>query len=313
MTAYPDLRRRVLWLVIAGLLLISGCVRVPSTGVTPIKSRSMSDLTGFLLSHKPDVDLFRMRGPFLVAVQENREVPLPGGGYVRADLYLAAPAEKAPLIILLHGDGNSMKDHAYQAQHLASWGMHALAVELPNDGPWIANGKTLARLASLVRQQPELIDGRIDANRIILAGHSFGGKAVAVALAEGAPVAGAVLLDPATVEKGLPKILRQVNAPVMVIGADESLGTTTNRGFFFRFIPAKVAEISIRDAVHEDAQYPAQSFGIDLTGREEQQISFASALTSAAFSLSMTGKFDYAWASFDEAIKNNKLFNARRK
>jgi len=43
------------------------------------------------------------------------------------------------------------------------------------------------------------------------------------------------------------------------------------------------------------------------------QITFVSALTSAAFSLAYTGKLDYAWTSFGDAIKNGKLVDAKKK
>jgi hypothetical protein len=43
------------------------------------------------------------------------------------------------------------------------------------------------------------------------------------------------------------------------------------------------------------------------------QITFVSALTSAAFSLAATGKFDYAWASFGDAIKTGRIINPKKK
>jgi len=70
-----------------------------------------------------------------------------------------------------------------------------------------------------------------------------------------------------------------------------------------------VAEVSVKGASHEDAQ---SSDDAGLT-EEELQATFTSAITSAAFSLSSTGKLDYAWASFDGALKDGKLFRARKK
>jgi dienelactone hydrolase len=224
-------------------------------------------------------------------------------------LYLSGHAEKAPLVIILHGH-DSLKDaHAYQAMHLASWGMHSLTLQLPNNGPWVSNGKTLARLVKFIYRSPEIIDGRIDANKIILVGHSFGGAAVAVALAEGAPAAGGILLDPAYVGNDLPEYLKQINTPVMLLGADEFVSSARNRDYFYRFIRSGISEISIKDAVHYDAQYPAE-VGL---ATEESQITFVSALTSAAFSLSATGNFDYAWTSFADGSGRGRFFNAKKK
>jgi len=274
----------------------------------------MSELRGYLLSHKADLDQFRLRGPFAVAVQKDYEIRLSATERIDADLYLSAPAEKAPLVIFLHGYENSKEDHAYQAMHLATWGMHSLALQLPNNGPWVGNGRTLAKIVSYIYRRPEIIDSRIDVNRIILVGHSFGGSSVAIALAEGARAAGGILLDPAGVGKVLPNFLRQINKPVMLLGADEKVSSTRDRGYFYRYIRSGIAEVSIRDATHEDAQYPAElPLQLFESTTEELQITFVSALTSAAFSLAHTGKFDYAWTSFGNAIDNGKLINAKKK
>ena len=245
------------------------------------------------------------------------EIPLDSDLTVTADLYLCAAASKAPLVIVLHGSNNSKEDHAFQAMHLASWGMHGLALDLPKGGPWIANGRTLARLVETIHRTPQLVDGRIDADKIILAGHSFGATAVAAALGEGAPALGGVLLDPTGIGRGLSQLLKRITVPVMVIGADEEIWPARNRGPFYRFIPAGVGEISIRDTVHKDAQYPnhhtLRTFEDDPDDTEEAQITFVSALTASAFSLAATGGIDYAWNSFENAFKTGMFFNARRK
>jgi pimeloyl-ACP methyl ester carboxylesterase len=303
---------------IACLALASGCARLPATGVTPLKPATLSELRGYVLSHKADVDQFRLRGPFDVVTHNDRELRLSATERIDADLYLSAPAEKAPLVILLHGHDNSKEDHAYQALHLATWGIHSLAVTLPNNGPWVANGRTLARIVALIRRQPEIIDSRIDVSRIILAGHSFGAAAVAIALAEGAPAAGGILLDPAGIGKGLPGFLRKVAKPVMLLGADERISAVRDRSHFFFYIRSGVAEISITNATHEDAQFPLEPALEGLgsepsSATEELQITFVSALTSAAFSLGHTGSFDYAWRSFGDAIADGRFFDTRKK
>ncbi len=103
----------------------------------------------------------------------------------------------------------------------------------------------------------------------------------------------------------------------MLLGADEQITITLNRDYFYRFIPGKVAELSIRDATHEDAQYPsaptAQESGTQPSTTEELQVTFASALTAAALSLSSTGKLDYAWTSFADGFDNGTFFNGKRK
>ncbi len=302
------LRSSILCAIVC-LALAGGCARVPGTGVTSLKATTLSELQGYLLNHKADLEQFRLRGPFAVTVLTNHEIPLSATESIDADLFLSASTGKAPLVIFLHGYASSKQDHTYQAMHLASWGMHSLALQLPNSGQWAGNGRTLARIVNFIYRSPETIDGRIDVNKIILVGHSFGGTSVAIALADGASAAGGILLDPAAVGRDLPKFLNQVNKPVMVLGADEKVSATRNREYFYRFIRGGVAEVLIKDASHEDAQYPSHF----AQTTEDLQISFVSALTSAAFSLSSTGKFDYAWASFGDALENGKLLSPKKK
>ena len=61
------------------------------------------------------------------------------------------------------------------------------------------------------------------------------------------------------------------------------------------------------------AEFALQNLGIDPNTTEELQVTFVSALTSAALSISATGRFDYAWTSFGPVLENGKFFNARKK
>jgi len=306
------------FVLIAVMALLIGCARrFPEPEVTTIKVDDSAQLERHLLSGTPDVGQFKLRGPFAVTERRELAIALSTDRTLIADLYLCAVARKAPLVIVLHGHDNSKADHAFQAMHLASWGMHSLALDLPNHGPWIGNGRILARLVDAIQRTPQLVDGRIDADKIILVGHSFGATAVAAALGERAPAIGGILLDPAGIGRELRQLLERITVPVMVIGADEDIRPTRNREQFFRFIPRAVGEISIRDTLHEDAQYPnphiLRGFEDDAEDSEEAQIAFVSALTATAFGLAATGTLDYGWNSFENAIKTGVFFNARRK
>jgi hypothetical protein len=72
-----------------------------------------------------------------------------------------------------------------------------------------------------------------------------------------------------------------------------------------------VGEISIRDTVHADAQYPNQhtlgAFEDESDDIEEARTAFVSALTAAAFGLAATAGIDYGWNSFESAFKNGKF------
>lgn len=309
------IRGRTLALVIV-LAVLAGCARLPDIGTTTIRPETLGKLEQHLLDHSPDVDQFRLRGPFEVSVREDIDIPLASNERMTADLYLSSPKERAPLVILLHGHGNSKADHAYQAYHLATWGLHSLAIDLPNEGPWIANGKALARVVAAVRARPAVLDPRVDPERIVIAGHSFGAVAVAVALAEGASVRGGILLDPASEFRELTAYLRRIRKPVMIIAADARVGMTKSRDDFFYFISDNVFEISVADAHHDDAEFPYDGgLGLfdDSDATRPHQITFAAAIASSAFSIAFTGKLDYAWASFADAVKAGKLLDRMRK
>lgn len=290
-------------------LLIGACARMPDTGVTPLKARGFADLQQRLLAAPADLEQFRLRGPFEVTTELDREIELPPARAVVGDLYLAAMPGKGPLVILLHGYGNSKHDHSYQGLHLASWGLHCLVITLPNTGPWNTNGRTVAQLVRRLRENPGALDARVDATTIVLAGHSFGATSMAIALADGAPAAGGVLLDPAGIGRDLPDYLRRIERPVMLLRADAARSVARNRDLFYRDIRQRVAEVSVRNAVHEDAQYPA----IDARTSEDAQLTFAGALAAGAFSLAATGDIDYAWASFEPSIRKDQLFGPKRK
>jgi len=278
---------------------------------------TFSALQTRLLERNADLEQFRSRGPFDVVIQKDRDLRLSPTERYKADAYWASAAEKAPLVIILHGHDSTKEAHAKQAALLASWGMHALAVQLPKAGPWDSNGRALARIVSFIHRTPGAIDRRVDADRIVLAGHSFGAYAVTVAMAQGAPAAGGVLLDAALFGNGSPDFMRKISKPMMLLAADEVVSPVRYREYFYTYLGGDVAKISIKDATHEDAQYPSQTAlenaGVDPDTTEALQLTFVSALTAAAFSISATRTLDYAWASFGEAIKSGRFVDPKKK
>lgn len=305
------------WILLAIALLVASCARLPEISTTPLQPETLGKLQQHLLDHSPDIDQFRLRGPFEVAQEENIELESTSGSdRIVGDLFLSSAKQRAPLVILVHGHGNSRAEHAYQAYHLATWGLHSLTLDLPNEGPWIDHGKTLARLVGRIRRGVPKLDPRIDLARIVIVGHSFGGAAVAVAVAEGAPVLGAILLDPASEFSELPGYLARVRKPVTIVGADPYISMTKNRDDFFYYLPGNVFEVSVANAHHEDAEFAFES-ALDIFDSSQAtralQITFASALTSAAFSIAFTGDLEYVWNSTYDAAKDGKLIGRMRK
>lgn len=312
-----SLLRLLACVAVVMMLTIAGCTRLPGVGETPLKPRDYSELEGYLVQHPTDVDQFRALGPFTFTVNKDLDIAYAPRTSVKADLYVSGHPDKAPLLVIAHGHDATKEAHSLQAMHLASWGVHTLVLQLPKTGPWPENGRKLAAIVRAVKAAPRRFDPKVDVQRIILAGHSFGGVAVSFALSEGLPVMGAVLLDPATMERGMPGVLAKITQPVMVLGADRSVSQTRNRDTFYRNIRRGVAEISMKEASHEDGQYPSQwsleGHGGDSYTTEEGQITFVSALTASVLSLSSTGGFDQAWASFQVGVNNGRFADPRRK
>ncbi len=304
------------WLFMAWLVLAS-CALPPDARAQSSRPTAFSDLQKQLLDQDASINRFRQRGPFAVTVRQDRELRPTAKERILADVYLASPAEKAPLVIFLHGHDCSKEAHAKQAAHVASWGMHAVSLQLAKSGPWDVNARALARIVNLIRRSPGVIDSRIDVTRIILVGHSFGGHAVAIAMAQDAPIAGGILLDPAYFGRATPEFLYKIKKPVMVLGADEILHPVRRREYFYDYIQSDIAEVSIKDATHEDAQFPSetslQNGGVDADTAEERQLTFVSGITATAFSLSATRGLDYAWSSLLEMVDSGKIFNPKKK
>lgn len=296
------------WPLIILLLVVGGCARLATVDRTALKAQSLSELESQLQNRRAELDLFRLMGPFFVARQNNIALSISTYPPVSADLYLASHKAPAPLVIFLHGLNNYKESHAVQAMHIASWGLHCLTLQLPNNGPWVDNGKILGKVVDHLVRQPKLFNGRVDVNRIILVGHSFGAQAAAIALAEGARAAGGILLDPAVSDYGVPQYLRKIAHPVLVIGADQRVSSATNREYYSRFIRG-ASEVSVLGAAHEDAQDPS---GSSLFANEDTHITFVSAITAGLLSLSMGQRFDYAWASYVEGLNNGRLIDPKR-
>jgi hypothetical protein len=303
-----------------------------TTSLTPPGFNALQD---HLRRSKPDVNRFRARGPFGVEVHRGYKVPVSTGrgdsalaspifpgkvprnpstqalaaDHVVTDLFMAGHSERAPLMVFMHGLDGSNETHFEQARHVATWGLHALTLRLLSDSEWGTNGRIIANLVRFLADHPQTMNGRIDADRIVLVGYSFGGISVSVALALGAPAVGAILLDPAAIGEAMPEWLPRITVPVLIVGADERIVQTRNREFYFQNMGGQTAEVSVMGATHEDAQSPATG---GLTS-PELQTTFVSVITSAAFSLSSTGTIDDAWVSFGSALRERRLFDARKR
>jgi cephalosporin-C deacetylase-like acetyl esterase len=115
----------------------------------------------------------------------------PKGGRVPATLILPAAGGPAPAAIFQHGAGDASRgDFRAEAQDLARSGLASLLVDAPLARPghrsWITfqlrDRAAYVQNVVDIRRGLDLLEGRaeVDANRIALVGHSYGGSIVGV-------------------------------------------------------------------------------------------------------------------------------------
>lgn len=131
----------------------------------------------------------------------NQQVLVPSGGVgMNGVLMLAAGEGARPTMLLLHGlPGNEQNLDLSQAVRRAGWNVLTLHYR----GSWgspgmfsIANAVEDAAAAVAFLRDPDTVRKYgIDANRLVIAGHSMGGFAAAQYAAQHDDVAGLVLLD----------------------------------------------------------------------------------------------------------------------
>jgi len=236
---------------------------------------------------------------------------------VLSDAFVPNVKGQSPLVVFVHGNHSSKKAHRGQAQHLASWGFHTLAIQLPKKAQWPKNGERLATLVRMIAQSPSLIAASVDPKRILVAGHSFGGSAATIAVSEGAPISGLILLDPAVVSRRVERAMTEVDVPVVILGADRTVFRARRRTLFFGRIDSEVGELSVRGATHDDAQFPSMfsmsTLGVDPYTSASHQRLFVAAITASAMSIAITGGLEFAWESLADAERSGKIVNMRRK
>ncbi len=280
-------------------------------------SSTFKEFKARLISQSPDVEMFLRTGPYEIDRLEDFTIRVERDEVINTDVYLPKGLKDAPLVVFQHGNLASKAEHRYQAQRVASWGMNAMVVEQPNENRWVKNGKVLQKLVNLLHMWPTLLNNSFDKSNIILVGHSFGGSAIAIAAAGNDAVKGLVFLDPAMVNNKVKKSLSDLEVPAVILGADMHVFESRRRRLFYSLKEDNVVELSVKNATHNDAQYPdsfsiGKLFGANWTSGERQE-RFAAAITASAFSIAATGGTDYVWNAVQPELKRGTFIKAKRK
>lgn len=271
---------------------LCSCATLPNERV----QGSLTD-TSQLWEKAPSFSEFLKLGPMHYTTVESYVIRVAPDTIMNTDLFLTNSETPSPLVIIQHGNKADRRVHRLQAEHLASWGFHVITVEQPNTRQWIANGHRLAEMIRLLIRWPKLFPGSFQRENIILAGHSFGGSAAAIAGSQ-APVSGVIFLDPALYNDDVKSFLRKLHKPTMLLAADADVFYSRKRHKFFNLVPGGTKTVSLRNSTHEDAQFPSLTevkFFIDPFTDDKNQHYFMGALTASAFSIAKQGNFEFAW------------------
>jgi dienelactone hydrolase len=285
---------KALWINIFMSICLGTCVSPPGRQGAPAAIEPVHQ--NILLLDLP-MSRFGDSGPFTVQSRFNRELTIDLDEAIILNHFAPVTADKAPVVVISHGNFSGKAAHREQSARLASWGFHVLSFEMPNRDQWLSNGRRLTRLLNLIHRNPELLGERVDADRMVVVGHSFGGSAAILAIAEGAPVIGGVLLDPAVVHSRVTRAMRSVNLPIVLLGADRKLFVARGRQNFSKKLGGEILEVTVPGAVHDDAQGPSMfsrsSLGVDPFTSRANQTYFAAMLTTAVIGLTSSGTVDF--------------------
>jgi len=240
---------------------------------------------------------YRLDGPFSVVEKRDTSITLTADDAWNVDLYKTSAAGKAPIILISHGNFSGKRAHRQQAQRLASWGFHVVVLELPNRNEWLLNGQRVFELTNFLKRWPKFLGNNVDADRIILVGHSLGGSVMTLAAAQGAPHIGVILLDPAVVHPSVTKAMEQIQSPGVLLGSDAKIFAARGRSSFRKHWGGEFAEISVNGATHDDAQGPSMFsdytlLGIDPFTDSSQRDVFKASLVAAAMSIANAGNLE---------------------
>ena len=313
-------KKQVTQLCVALFFLMAICLGCATTADhnTQLQVKSYAELKTLLGANRPDIKTFIGDGPFSYKTKKDFKIRISDDAVVNADLYLSDHDDKGPLAIIQHGNNSGKSYHENQARHLASWGIHTLVLDLPNQKKWMKNAETIYRLTRLLAVWPDMIGKKFDPEAIIGIGHSFGGSAISIAAGKGAPFQGIILLDPAVISDEAIRYIAKIKTPVILLGADQDVFRSRQRTAFFRNVKKNIAEISVKDATHNDAQYPEQFvlseyIGLTKSPSGMRQRLFSSAILTSVMSLNLGGDADYAWSAFKPLVAQGLLIHPQRK
>jgi dienelactone hydrolase len=180
-------------LALAGVLASSGCLVRASDGNSPIEQtineREVAAATAQLA---PDPRLYTTQT--FDWMDSKRDRPVPARVYLPATASVGAAATKVPLVVFSHGIGGSREGYKYLGRYFAANGYASLHVQHTGSDRqvWFGNPFMLLSRLNGAANEAEAVERardisfaldqflasdfgqRVDATRIVVAGHSYG-------------------------------------------------------------------------------------------------------------------------------------------
>ena len=273
---------------LASFMAVSGCHTIKKKSKRYVSQQAFLDINAKLKTGRVSFEDLKDKGPFQVREYKNLRLAIDIKEDFLIDYARPNNDEAAPLVIFHHGNKYIKEAHWNQVKRLASWGFHSVTLQSKNEYNWVKNGLRIQKLVNILARSPEMLSPNIMGDKIILAGHSFGGSAVTIASSKSKYVKGIILLDPAVVSNLVLKHQKKSSVDAVLLGADTRVFQSRKRDTFFKNMKKLSIELSVNGATHNDAQNPpitAKLWGNDPTTSKERVELFTHLITASAFYL----------------------------
>ena len=184
---------------------------------------------------------------------------------------LTTSVRKYPVVVFANASGVVASQYDAVLRHLASWGIVAIANDLPGSSLGTPTNQTLDYLLARAKDPESIFYRKIDEERIGAVGHSLGGVGVVdAAVGDGAKRYRCVVaLSPAAIRSSDPESgleaycgFDKITTPIAIFfGTEHDVMTSEDATALYETIPAEKKVMAIRvGANHAQTQYYADGY-----------------------------------------------------
>ena len=208
------------------------------------------------------------RGPATVVEWDAGDVDAAGAS-IPLQVYFPEGASSAPTVIVMHGYFRNGSFHAEMARTFASRGFVALVPDMPCGAGGCNHDANAMQLAALFdwaiaesADASSMLSGTVDATRLGLVGHSWGGLASHLATAMDARVRAVVLLDPNDDGTDGLDVASSITVPSLQLLAEVSgaCNSAWEPAATYAAASAPKMQVTVAGSGHCDPEEPGDSF-----------------------------------------------------